>query len=666
MAISSPGIGSNLDVNSIVSQLMALERRPISLLDQKEMGLQAKLSAFGTLKGALSAFQGAVGALASTARFSAVKASVADAAVLTASASSSAIAGSYGVEVSKLAQAQKLASAGQASSTAAIGTGTLTFEFGTIAGTLNAETGKYEAGTTFTNSGAAAKTVVIDAAHSSLEGIRDAINAANIGVTASVLNDGSGTPYRLTLSVAGTGAASSLRISGGDAGLAALLGHNPAGVQNLTQTVAAQNAEFKVDGIAISKPGNTVTDVIQGVTLNLLKTTTTATSITVAKDSAGVKASVEAFVKAFNDIGKIFTDLTKFDAATKKGSLLTGDATVRGIQGQLRAVLNQALASAGGGLTTLADIGASFQTDGTLKLDASKLDKVLADSTKDISTLFAAVGKPSDSLVKFVTSTDDTKAGSHALSVTQLATQGKAVGNAPAGLSITAGSNDTLDLAVDGVAVTVKLSAGTYTAAALATELQSKINGTSALASAGITVAVSESAGILGVTSANYGSASKVAVSGGNAAAGLFGTATATDGLDVAGTLGGQAATGSGQTLTGSGDAKGLALTITAGPTGDRGSVSFAKGFAVQLDKLVSRLLESDGMVDSRLDGIDASVKGIAKRREALEARMAQIEQRYRRQFTALDTMIASMTTTSNFLQQQLANLPKINNEGGN
>ncbi len=369
---------------------------------------------------------------------------------------------------------------------------------------------------------------------------------------------------------------------------------------------------------------------IPGVTLTLLKTTTAATTITVAKDNAGVKASVEAFVKAFNDLGKTFTDLTKFDAATKKGSLLTGDATVRGIQGQLRAILNQALASAGGGLSTLADIGVTFQTDGTLKLDAARLDKVLADPTKDIATLFAALGKPSDSLVRFVSSTDDTKAGSYGLNITQLATQGKATGSVVAGLIITADANDTVDLSVDGIAVSVKLAAGTYTATTLAAELQSKINGATALSTAGIAVSVSESAGVLSVTSARYGSASKVAVSGGNAAAGLFGTATAIDGLDVAGTIGGQAATGNGQTLTGSsGDAKGLAVSVAGGAIGDRGRVDFAKGFAVQLDKLVSRLLENDGMVDSRLDGINASVKDVGKRREALEARMVQIERRF-------------------------------------
>jgi flagellar hook-associated protein 2 len=387
----------------------------------------------------------------------------------------------------------------------------------------------------------------------------------------------------------------------------------------------------------------------------------------VAKDIVGVKATVDSFVKAFNDLGKIFSDLTKFDATSKKASLLTGDATVRGIQGQLRAVLNQALASAGGGLSTLADIGVAFQSDGTLKVDAAKLDKVLADPTKDISTLFAAIGKPSDSLVTFVASTDDTQAGTYPLTVTQLATQGKAAGNAAAGLTIAAGGNDTLDISVDGVAVSVTLAAGTYTAAALASELQSKINGAVSLSSAGIAVAVTESSGVLTVTSEKFGSASKVTIDGGNAAAGLFGIVTATDGRDIAGTLGGQAATGSGQKLTAtSGDAKGLSVSVMGGAAGERGQVEFAKGFAVQLDKLVSRLLENDGTVDSRLDGINTSVRDIGKRREALEARMIQIERRLRAQFTALDTLIASMTKTSSFLQQQLANLPKTSNQGDN
>lgn len=658
MTISSPGIGSGLDVNSIVTQLMTLERQPINLLDTKEASAQAKLSAYGSLKGALSSFQSAVAALSTPAKFAAVNASSADVTVASAAAQSNAIAGSYAIDVSQLAQAQKLVSAGQTSSSAAIGTGTLTFDFGTISGgSFDSETGKYT-DAAFASSGSGSKTVTIDAAHASLEGIRDAINSASIGVTATLINDGSGTPYRLALSVAGTGVANSLKIGvSGDAALSSLLAQDPAGTQNLTQTVAAQNAEFTVDGLAITKGTNSVTDVIQGVSLNLLKEG--ATSITVARDSSSIKNSINAFVKAYNDLNTTLSSLSKYDATNKQASILTGDSAVRTVQSQLRGVFNTALSTAGGGLTTLSDIGISFKTDGTLQLDAAKLDKVIADPTKDISTLFAAVGKPTDSLVSFAASTDDTRAGSYAINITQLATQGKAVGSSAAGLTITADANDALDFTINGVAVSVKLDAGTFTAASLASALQSKLNGAADLSDAGVTVSVTQNAGVLTVTSERFGSASKVAVTGGNGAVGLFGTATATDGVDIAGTIDGRSASGNGQTLTASdGNAAGLAVTVIGGTTGDRGTVKFARGFADQLNTLVGKLLDNDGVVDSRVNGLNASIKDIDKRREALELRMTLIEARYRAQFTALDTAIASMNKTSQFLTQQLANLP--------
>lgn len=668
MALTAPGLGSGLDINGLVGQLMAVERQPLTALDRKETQIQAKISAYGTVKGAISSFQNAVAALATPAKFTAVKASVADASVLTAASTNGAVAGTYSIEVTKLAQAQKLASAGQASSSATIGTGTLTFDFGKITGgSFDAATGKYT-GAGFTSSGSGVKTVTIDAAHGSLDGIRDAINAANIGISATIVNDGGASPYRLALSVAATGAASSVKLSvSGDAALQSLLAHDPAGTQNLVETVSAQNAQFKVDGLAISKPSNTATDVIQGVTLNLLKTNAGgATTLTVARDSVGVKSAVEGLVKAYNDLGKTLGELTKFDATSKRGSVLTGDASVRSVQSQVRAIFNSALTTAGGGLSRLTEIGVSFAIDGKLQLDAAKLQKAIDDPTKDIATLFAAMGKATDPGVAVVGSNGDIKDGSFAINLTRLATQGNAVGSTAAALTITAGVNDTLSLSVDGTAASVTLAPGTYTAATLATELQTKIRGSSALAAGGIGVSVSQSAGTLTITSNRYGLASSVSLNGGSALIDLFGAApTSTAGLDIAGSIGGIAATGVGQTLTATtGDAKGLAVMITAGATGERGAVNFAKGFAYQLDKLASKLLEDDGVVDSRIDGLDSTVKDIGKRRQALEARMVQIEKRYRAQFTALDTMVASMTKTSNFLSQQLANLPKANGTG--
>ncbi|MBZ0149361.1 MAG: flagellar filament capping protein FliD, partial [Pseudorhodoplanes sp.] len=203
MALSSPGIGSGLDINGLVSQLMALEQRPLSLLNTKEAKLQAQLSAYGSLKGALSSFQSAVAALATPARFTAVKASVADGTIFSASAAATASASSYSVEVQTLAQAQKLKSGTFAATSTSVGSGTLTIQFGTYSGgsfTLNPEK--------------SAKTISIASGQASLAGVRDAINAADAGVSASIINDGSG--YRLVVASKDAGLANALKISVAD------------------------------------------------------------------------------------------------------------------------------------------------------------------------------------------------------------------------------------------------------------------------------------------------------------------------------------------------------------------------------------------------------------------------------------------------------------------
>lgn len=660
MAISSAGVGSGLDVANIVRQLMALERRPLAALDTREAKYQAQITAYGSLKGALSSFQSAVAALATPAKFSGATANLADTTVATVGASSAAKAGSYAVEVQTLAQAHKLKSASFAATSTAVGSGTITIQFGT-----------YSGGVFTLNPDKAAGTVTIASNQSSLAGVRDAINAANVGASASIVNDGTGN--RLVVAAKDSGIANALKITVADddlahtdtAGLSQLV-YNAAtgGTTNLTQTVAAQNAVVVIDGISISKASNTLTDAIEGVTLDLLKANTPATTtLTVARDTAGTQAAVQSFVNAYNGLNKTLTDLSKYDAANNKSSILTGDATVRSVQTQLRRAFNTALPTAGGGLTALSDIGISFQKDGTLKLDSARLTAVLGDATKDVSTLFAAVAKPTDSLVSFVSSTANTKNGAYLLNISQLATQGKAVGGQAAVLTINAAGNDTLDLTVNGVAASVTLAAGTYTAATLAAEIQSKINGVTALASAGISVAVTQSGGVLSITSSRYGSASTVAIMGGTGKPDLFGTPAETTGVDVAGTIGGASATGSGQTLTGTGDSGGLAVNVTGGATGVRGTVSFARGYADELNNLAKKMLENDSLVDGRMDGINASIRNVGARRTELEARLGEIEKRYRAQFTALDTMIANLKKTSDFLSQQLANLPNSNSQ---
>lgn len=668
MGISAPGVGSNLDVNGIVSQLMAVERQPLALLAKRESDYQAKLSAYGTLKSALASFQTVMEGMADGSKFQALTANPADTSVLTATANASAkaVPGSYSIEVEQLAQQQKIRSEGFANTASMVGSGTLTIQYG-----------NYDSGTnSFTLNGAKpAQTVTIDPSNNTLAGVRDAINIANIGVSATIINDGSSN--RLVLTSKDTGAASSIKITVADddganldaAGLSRLAFDPVAAAgtgKNLTEVQAAQDAKLEIDGITISKGSNTITDAIEGVTLNLLKSNlNTPTTLAVARDGTGVKAAVEAFVKSYNSINQTLADLSSYNAAAKRGGILQGDSAALSIQTHIRATLSAAVGGTGSGIDSLSQIGVAFQKDGSLALDPTKLQKALDNGFDGIAGLFAVRGSPTDSLVSYSSATGKTAAGDYAVAVTQLAARGSLVGSQAAGLGIIAGVNDQLNINVDGVAVSVTLAAGTYASAdALAAEVQSKLNGAAELMGAGSSAVVSQAAGVLSITSARYGSASSVTITGGNGAAGLMGASPAsTAGVDVAGTINGVAATGAGQTLAAaSGDAsEGLRIAINGGALGARGTVSFSRGYADQLNTLVEDLLTSDGIIASRTDGINASIKDIDRRQDDFNRRLEGIEARYRAQFTALDTMLSSLNQTSQFFEQQLASLQKNN-----
>lgn len=661
MPTTSATSSTNLDINGIVSQLMAVERQPINKLNVKEASYQTKLSAYGSINGAVASFQTAMQGLSSEIKFTKLDAISSDDTILSATASSIAVAGTYSLEVTSLAQAQKLVAVGQSSSTAAIGDGTkttITFDFGTInGGTLDPTTKKYTGVTSFTSNGNGAKSITIDSSNNSLQGIRDAINAAKIGVTATIINDGGTSPYRLVLSSDNNGASNSLKISvSGDTNLANLLAHDPAGTQNLTENATATNANFKVNGVSVSKASNSVTDVIQGVTLNLKKVTTAPISVTVSHDKASVNKSISSFVKAYNDLAKTLKDISAYNPATKQGGILQGDSTVRSLQSQLRNALISPVVGTSGKLTTLSQIGITFQKDGSLGIDNTKLNNAITNNIGDIASLFAPVGKGTDSLIRFNSATSNTKAGTYDVAITRIATQGNIVGNSAANTTIT-DTNKALNVTVDGVSTTVSLTTGSYTAQTLAAELQTKINGASIFSSAGITVSVTQNSGVLSITSAKYGSSSGVTIGGAGVNDLLGTTPTQTSGVDVAGSIGGETNTGSGQILS---NTNGLNITIDGGVLGNRGSVTYSHGYAFLLEKLASSILTPSGALAGRTNGINNSIKDIGNRRAAIETRLLNVEKRYRAQFTALDSTLSSMNQTSNYLTQQLAQIAKL------
>ena len=669
MGIQSTGIGSGIDVNSLITKLMQVEAQPLTTLAKKEASYQAKLSAYGSLNGAVSAFQNSLSSLNNATTFQSLTATSSDSTIAGVTTSNIATAGNYNVNITKLAQSQIISSAGQVSTTATIGaavTSTITFQFGTISGT--AVNGVYPPATTFTqDAGQATATITIDSSNNTLQGIRDAINAANKGVSASIVGDGSATPYHLVINSTKTGVNSSLKITAsGDATVASLLNYDPAGTQGFTEVTTAQNAALKINGIDIASNSNSISGAIQGVTITANKIGNT--NITVASNPSTMQANITAFVKAYNDLSVTIKNLSSYDAKTKKGGLLLGDATIQSIQNQIRGMLSTSVNGLGGGLTNLGQVGITFQKDGTLAVDATKLSSALTANSLEVGGLFAAIGKSSDNLNSVISSTSATKAGSYNINLTQTATQGGLSGNfALPGTTVIA-ANSTINITLDGVSSAVSLTDGSYTPSQLASMLQSAINGTTAFSSLGSNLKTSiDGSGYLVLTSNKYGVASNVSIADGTnvTASILTGTATiGTAGIDVAGTLNGLTASGSGQILTGTtgSDAEGLKILIGGNAIGARGKIDFSRGYANQLNTLLNGFVGGAGSISSTTDGVNRIIKDIGKQRDILNSRLFDVEARYRAQFTTLDRVVSGLNNTSNFLTQQLAALNGSNN----
>lgn len=525
MALSSLGIGSGLNLSGMVDDLMKLERQPRVQLDVKEATFQAKLSAIGTLKAGLTNFQSAARSLGSYTQFLQTTASVTDANSLGVSTTSVAQTGTHTYEVFQLAQAQRLKSDAFTSVDKTIGTGKLTIQFGEIAGTVDTD-GHYQAGATFTpNSEKGSVTIDIDSSKNTLTGVRDAINNAKSGVTASIVNDGSG--FRLVLASDTTGAKNAIRISVDDADGNSTDGGASAGLsqlafdptqtagsgQNLSEAAAGKSASVKIDGISINSQTNTLTDAVSGVTLTLKAATTTTQSLTIGRDASGASKQIEGFVKAYNELSKQLTDLSSYDAQSKKAAVLQGETVVRSIQFQLKSVMNGVLP--GGSFTRMADAGISFDKNGTMTFDANKFAANANSNAEGMASLFASYGTATDPQIRYSSAGSATRPGSYSVDVERLASQAAYVGRQASSLTVD-DDNDTFSIKVDGVSSgSIKLSHATYASEAdLAVELQSRINGDASLKSAGASVSVSYDAtqGSYVIKSNRYAASSKVEI----------------------------------------------------------------------------------------------------------------------------------------------------------
>lgn len=373
--LSSPGIGSGLDINAIVSQLMALERRPLDLLQQANTKLDTQISAFGKLQSTMTTLRDAARRLTDAGSWTPTKVSSGNAAAVSASSTGLAPPGSYSVSVTNLASAQTLVSNAPLSA-ASIGDGTLTIELGT----WGVDAGSGDPLLT-PKAGSTPVTVTIAPGADSLGAVRDAINAAGAGVTASIVNDATGA--RLSLRSSTTGAENGFRISvseGDSAGLARLA-YDPSDtglVSQMDRPLAAGNANAFINGVPISSATNTLTDVIDGLTLTLSQQTTANVDLVVERDNAVIKKSVTDFANAYNELVKLLREQTRYDDASKKAGALQGDRSAVGLQSQLRTLIGSST-GASSVFGRLSDIGLVPQRDGTLLVEDGKLDSAMAN-----------------------------------------------------------------------------------------------------------------------------------------------------------------------------------------------------------------------------------------------------------------------------------------------
>lgn len=356
-SISSLGIGSGLDLNGLLDQLKTDARQQLTPIVKQQQSYQAEISAFGTLENALTDFREAAAELADPETFRAVKTENSGES-FTVSADEEAVVGSYDIQVTQKARSYSVATAGLASKEAALGGGTISFTLGN--------------GETFS--------VDVSDSDSSLVDIRDAINSADGGVTASIIDDGSDQPYRLVLSSTDTGTDAAITaVDFGSGGLGSSLG------LDVSTEVQARNAQLTVNGIAIESQDNRVEGAIQGVTLNVTDTGNATLDIT--PDTSGVGKKVESFVSAYNDLQETLSKLTDYNSDSETAGTLLGNATVRGVETRLRSLMSDVVE--GGDFNTLSDVGISLQLDGTLEIDEEALDKVVANQPDSMAEFFS-------------------------------------------------------------------------------------------------------------------------------------------------------------------------------------------------------------------------------------------------------------------------------------
>ncbi|MDT8992891.1 flagellar filament capping protein FliD [Curvibacter sp. APW13] len=380
MAITSTGIGSGLDVNSIVSQLTAIEKQPLTSLKVKAAKLQVQLTTVGQIQSQVSALASAATSLGSVLGWKGVTASSANPSAIGVSATSVAVPANFNVEVTALAKAQSVAlpttvgSPALPTATEQLGYGTLSIQVGSKA----------------------AVNVTIADGKGTLSDIAAKINATTgVGVTATVVNDPSGKQNLLIRSNStGSDGAFTITATEGTGGTISVPSNLSrlsyvSGNYAMASTQAAQNAAITLNGVAATSSTNTFANVVPGVTLTALQTTTQPAEVKIERDTASITKALQGFVSAYNALNATLSEATKYDAATNVAGPMQGDSVVTGLSNAMRRLMGSVL-DTGSSYKRVADVGLTAGLGGDLALDTSKFSAAMAADLSNVQTLFTA------------------------------------------------------------------------------------------------------------------------------------------------------------------------------------------------------------------------------------------------------------------------------------
>ena len=650
------GLATGINTDTLIAGLTKLNQQLIDTLKARQADVVSKQTTFAALQGKLFDLQAKTAGLARAAggAFDGRTATPSDPAVVSAAAGTAAAPGTYTFTVTALAQAHQVASAGFADPHAQVKEGTLTLKVGS----------------------GAATTITVDGRNNTLQGLADSINAAGGEVRASVLNDGSGgTPYRLVLTATKTGAANTIAVTNNlAAGAGAAI--NP--TAKTYQAAADATVQVGSDPLNVVKSAtNQVNGMIPGVTLNLLKTSAGPVTVTVAHDTAAAAKAVTDFVTSYNAVQDFIRDQSSFDADTKAAGTLLGNRDAAGLADDLSAALSAAIPGLTGAVNRMSAVGLSFDERGRLNLDSAKLNQALSGQNgttpADVKRLFGLTGSAGPG-VTFVAGSDKTVptgATPYQVMVTAAATRASVTASSPlvtdgmTGLVTINPPNTALSLKLNGLAaVGITIEPGTYTPEQVAALIQQKINAAQTAGGPQVAVGV-DGTGRLTITSQQYGSVSRVEITGGTQLAplGFAGTESAA-GTDAAGKFvtdgGEEAAAGSGQTLTGragNGRTDGLVVRATAGSPGTT-SLTVTQGLAGRLNEVLGKYLDPTA---GRFKGINETYQksiqdydtSITKQNDMMEAKKEELTRRFAAMESAvnglkgLQTQLASLTASA-------------------